>query len=114
MEQSILISTKKVLGLDQSFTVFDLDIVSHINLAFSTLNQIGVGPDGGFAIEDDTAKWADLNLDTNYVSMIKTYVLLKARMLFDPPTSGFLMEATKEQIKELEARLSLLREVDAV
>jgi len=114
MEQSILISTKKVLGLDQSFLAYDLDIVTHINLAFSTLDQLGVGPDGGFAIEDETAKWGDLGLPTKYLSMIKTYVLLKARMLFDPPTSGFLMEATKDQIKELEGRLSLLREADLV
>ena len=67
MEQSILKSTKKILGIAEDYTVFDLDIITHINSAFSTLTQLGVGPVEGFIIEDDTApvSYTHLTLPTN-------------------------------------------------
>lgn len=113
MENSILISTKKVLGLDASYTVFDQDVIMHINAAFSILNQLGVGPVEGFMIEDDTAVWDDFVLIAGSEpskSLVKTYVQLKARMLFDPPTTSFLLEAMTNQIKEYEWRLNVFRE----
>ena len=113
MENSILISTKKVLGLDASYVAFDMDVIMHINAAFSILNQLGVGPIDGFMIEDDTAMWDDFVLDAGTEvskSLVKTYVQLKARMLFDPPTTSFLLEAMDKQIKEYEWRLNVSRE----
>lgn len=113
MENSILISTKKVLGVDADYTVFDLDILMHINAAFSILQQLGVGPAEGFFIEDDTAEWTDFVLYPGSeisISLVKTYVQLKARMLFDPPTTSFLIEAMDKQIKEYEWRLNVFRE----
>jgi hypothetical protein len=113
MENSILISTKKVLGVDAEYTVFDLDIIMHINAAFSILQQLGVGPEEGFFIEDDSALWTDLVLDPGSepsLNLIKTYVQLKARMLFDPPTTSFLIEAMNKQITEYEWRLNVFRE----
>ncbi len=112
MDQSILNSTKKVLGIAEDYTVFDLDIITHINTAFSTLTQLGVGPTTGFMIEDNTAVWADFiedDLDFQWNS-IKSYVFLKVRQLFDPPTTSYLIAATQKQIEELEWRLNAHRE----
>ena len=113
MENSILLSTKKVLNLAPEYTVFDQDIVMHINAAFSILNQLGVGPVEGFTIQDESAVWDDFVLlpgSEPSQSLVKTYVQLKARMLFDPPTTSFLLEAMKEQIEQYEWRLNVFRE----
>jgi hypothetical protein len=112
MENSILISTKKVLGLAEDYTVFDLDIITHINATFSLLNQLGLGPLDGFYIEDETALWTDFMVPANQLSLVKTYVILKVRMLFDPPATGFLVTAMENQIKEYEWRLNVFREVE--
>jgi hypothetical protein len=113
MEESILNSTKKILGLEPTYTPFDLDVITHINAAFSLLDQLGVGPEGGFHIEDDTAVWSDfINAPPNQLYLVKTYIYLKVRMLFDPPSTSFLIEATNNQIKEYEWRLNVFREVE--
>jgi hypothetical protein len=108
---SILNGTKKILGLDSDYLAFDFDIITHINAAFSTLNQLGVGPEDGFFIEDSTANWEDFVVPANQLNLVKTYVYLKVRFLFDPPTTSFLLEAMSNQIKEYEWRLNLFREV---
>lgn len=110
MTESILDSTKKVLNLSSDYTAFDQDIIMHINSVFSTINQLGVGPDAGFMIEDKEAVWSDLLEGDLRLNNIKTYVYLRLRMLFDPPTIGYLVEAMKEQIKELEWRINAQRE----
>jgi hypothetical protein len=112
MEQSILKSTKNVLGLAADYTVFDLAVITHINSAFSTLTQLGVGPIEGFMIEDDKAVWDDfiiLSDDPSYNS-VKSYIYLKTRLLFDPPTTSFHLEAMNRQIEEMEWRLNANRE----
>ena len=110
MEQSILISTKKILGIAEDYTVFDLDIITHINTAFSTLAQLGVGPNNGFMIEDDTAVWTDFLDDDLQYNSVKSYVFLRVRQLFDPPSTSYLISAYERQILELEWRLSTHRE----
>lgn len=112
MESSILISTKKILGITESYTAFDLDVLTHINAAFSVLSQLGVGPVDGFMIEDENSKWDDFVIPLNQMSMVKTYIFLKVRLLFDPPTTSFLIEATNKQIEEYEWRLNVFREND--
>lgn len=110
MEDSILITTKKVLGLDQAYEVFDMDVIMHINSALATLNQLGIGPVDGFQIEDDTATWTDfIDVNTKF-NPVKTYVYLRVRLLFDPPTTSYLIEALNNQVKELEWRLNVERE----
>ena len=112
MEQSILTSTKKILGIADTYTVFDLDIITHINTAFSTLTQLGVGPVAGFMIEDATKLWNDfiiVSTDLQY-NMVKSYVYLRVRQLFDPPTTSYLISAVEKQIEELEWRLRSHRE----
>jgi hypothetical protein len=113
MEPSILKSTKKVLGIGPDDTSFDPDIITYINSAFSNLHQLGIGPDDGFVIEDEEGKWADFVTDPAllpYFSLIKTCVYLRVRMLFDPPTTSYLINAMKDQIAEHEWRLSTARE----
>lgn len=110
MDISILNNVKKILGSPSDYTAFDLDIIIHINAALSSLNQLGIIPDPGFAIEDAIATWDDLALPLNQLSMVKTYVYLKVRLLFDPPTTSFLLEATKQQLEEFETRLHYARE----
>jgi hypothetical protein len=111
METSILTGTKKILGLAEDYTAFDHDVITHINTAFSTLTQLGVGPAEGFMIEDDTAVWTDFIIDDDLqYNSVKTYVYLRVRMLFDPPGTSFVITALNEQIKELEWRLNIHRE----
>jgi hypothetical protein len=113
MEMSILNSTKKILGIANDYTAFDLDIITHINTAFSTLTQLGVGPADGFMIEDDSAVWAEFIDTDNQLNSVKSYVFLRVRLLFDPPGTSYLINAYQDQIKELEWRLNTHREETA-
>lgn len=106
---SILRSTKKTLGLSPDNDDFDYDIIMHINTVFSFLNQLGVGPDEGFMIEDDTATWEDFETDVR-LNSIKSYIYLRVRILFDPPATSFVLSAIQEQIKEMEWRMNVYRE----
>lgn len=114
MEESILKSTKTILGIDPSYTAFDLEIITAINSAFSVLHQLGVGPDDGFMIEDDTALWDQFMLlsgsEPSSKNLIRTYIQLKTRMLFDPPTTSFHIKAMEDQINQYEWRLNVARE----
>lgn len=107
---SILNSIKKILSIDPSYKAFDTDIVFHINSVFATLNQLGIGPEAGFMIEDDTTTWdAFLNNDLK-LNFVKQYVYLKVRMIFDPPQTSFVLEAMNRQAEQLEWRISVQRE----
>lgn len=115
METSILTSTKKILGIEGDYTVFDLDIITHINTVFSTLTQLGIGPKEGFAIEDADAEWDDfIDIDNDpRFNAVKSYMFLKVKMLFDPPTTSYLIDSSNRQIIELEWRLNGFREETA-
>lgn len=104
--ESILDTVKKLLGIQPEYTNFDEDIIVHINTAFASLNQLGVGPVEGFLIYDDAAIWDDYITSCN-LTMIKSYIYLKVRILFDPPTSSVLMESMNRSIAELEWRIFL-------
>lgn len=106
-QTSILKSIKKLLGVPEEYDVFDTDITIHINSAFSTLNQLGVGPSEGFSIEDDTETWGMFLGDNTQINSVKTYVYIKVRLLFDPPTTSFAIDALKKQAEELEWRLNV-------
>lgn len=109
MEESILNSTKKVLGIDASYKAFDEDIIMHINSVFSTLQQLGVGPVEGFEITGEDETWSSFVTDKR-LSALKTYVYLRVRLLFDPPATSFHQESMQNQIKELEWRLNVQSE----
>lgn len=109
-DDSILKSTKKVLGIEDTYTAFDVDIVMHINSVFSTLEQLGIGPVGGFYIEDATPTWSAFLGTDPRLSSVKTYVYLRVRMLFDPPGTSYLIDSLEKQARELEWRLNTRRE----
>ena len=102
--ESILTSIKKLLGIEEEYTHFDADIIMHTNSVFSILGQIGVGPETGFAISSDEETW-DQFITGEKFSMVKSYVYLKVRLLFDPPISSAAIESINRQISELEWRL---------
>lgn len=106
--ESILDSIKKLIGIEPDYDVFDMDLIIHINSVFGILAQIGIGPEKGFSIVDNSAEWDDfLPLDDARYSMARSYVMLKVRQLFDPPT-GAAAEAANKLIAEFEWRLSIL------
>lgn len=103
-KDSILDSVKKMLGVSQEYDVFDADIIIHINTVLSNLIQMGVGPKQGFVINGKDAVWTDFINKAN-LEQIKSYVYLKVRLLFDPPSNGTLLESMNNTAKELEYRL---------
>jgi len=113
MSDSILTSTKKILGLDADYEAFDPDVIMFINSALGTLNQLGIGPEDGFSISDESATWEDFLGDDKRLDSAKQYIYLKVRVVFDPPDSGWLAASFEEQIKELGWRLNVVRESDA-
>lgn len=107
MEESILTSIKKMLGIEENYNIFDTDIIIHINTIFMTLNQLGVGPSSGFKIEDDSAMWSEYIDEDSDLEAVKTYIYLKVKLLFDPPLSSSVIEVMKQSIAELEWRLNV-------
>ena len=109
---SILNSTKKKIGITADYTHFDDgDLIDHINSVFADLNQLGVGPAKGFAIQDDTATWDDyLVEDALKLQSVKTYMHLRVKLIFDPPQQAALLTSMKEQIEKLEWRLNVAAE----
>lgn len=110
MDDSILNTTKKILGIMPEYTAFDLDIITHINSALSTLEQIGVGPVGGLFIEDETETWEHLLGGDPRMNSVKTLVYMKVRLVFDPPPTSFAIAAVEKQIEELTWRVNMVRE----
>lgn len=101
---SILTSIKKLLGIQEDYTHFDPELIIHINSVFVILNQLGVGPDEPFSIEDETSKWEDFLTNSKEIKMVESYMYLRVRLLFDPPNNSFLVNAIEKQISEFEFR----------
>lgn len=105
MEQSILLSIKKLLGLDRNYNAFDTDIIISINSVLNVLYQLGVSKEP-YYITDETETWEDYLGERKDLEMIKSFIYLRVRLLFDPPTTGVLHEAMERQASELEWRLN--------
>lgn len=108
---SILTSIKKLLGITEDYTHFDMDLIIHINSVFMILTQMGVGPAEGFTISDKSDEWGDfISEDDLNFEAVRTYVYLKVRLIFDPPLSSAVMESINRTISELEWRLNVAAE----
>lgn len=107
MDDSILTSVKKLLGIDKEYTHFDHDIIIHINSTFMILGQLGIKQAIGFVITGKEETWDELMPDGSTLSAVKSYIPLKVRLLFDPPTSSAVKEAIQNMINELEWRLNV-------
>lgn len=110
METSILKTVRTSLGILPDFTEFDAELIVAINSALMAVSQLGIGPDGGFSISDDTATWTELFNSVSNIEAVKSYIILKTRLEFDPPGTSFLMDSFNRQLDELGFRLMV--EVD--
>ena len=109
--ESILITIKQMLGPGAEHEHFDPEIINHINSVLADLNQMGVGPDDGFRIEDETSVWSDfIDTDTNLFDSVKTYIYLRVKLIFDPPTSSAVLNAYQRDIEKWEFRLNVAAE----
>lgn len=105
--ESILTSIKKLLGISEEYTMFDSDLIMHINSVFMILTQLGIGPSEGFNIEDDSATWDEFVSDDLKLDLIKSYIHLKVKLLFDPPLNSAVIESMNRMINEFEWRLNV-------
>lgn len=115
LKESILLSVKKMIGPSEDYDYFDPDLIMHINSVFNILQQMGLGSSSGFAITGSEETWEDFKnlsgVSDNIIEMVKSYMYLKVRMQFDPPT-GSVGTTFEEQIKEYEWRLSVALETE--
>ena len=107
---NILSSIKKLLGIPTEETAFDSDIIMHINSVFMILNQLGIGPTDGFTISDDYALWSDFIPEGQNLELVKSYMYMKVRLMFDPPSSSAVLSAMEKSISEFEWRLNVQAE----
>ena len=107
MQDSILVTIRKLVCGDPYANHFDTDLLVHINACFSILNQLGVGPEKGFVVTDETQNWSDYTADSTVLNLVKTYITLKVRLIFDPPLTSSVLEAMNKEISQLEWRLNV-------
>ena len=107
MQDSILMTIRKLVCGNPYADHFDTDLLVHINACFSILNQLGVGPENGFVVTDETQSWSSYVADNRTLNMVKTYVTLKVKKIFDPPLTSSVLEAMDKEISQLEWRLNV-------
>ena len=107
MQDSILMTIRKLVCGNPYAALFDTDLLVHINACFSILNQLGVGPENGFVVTDETQSWSSYIADNYILNMVKTYVTLKVKKIFDPPLTSSVLEAMDKEISQLEWRLNV-------
>lgn len=106
-KNSILLTTKKMLGISAEYEAFDVDIITHINSVFAVLNQLDVGPKETFQITGPEELWSDFSTDRR-LSSVRSYMYTKVRIVFDPPGNSFGITALEKQAAEFEWRLSVV------
>lgn len=109
MNESILLTIRKLLGDSAAYDDpedFDQDLIVHINTVLAILSsQLGIGPVGGYFVIDANDKWSDFVTDPQLLCMVKSYVHLKVKLLFDPPDSAAQLDSLKNLVNELEWRI---------
>lgn len=113
---SILQSIKKELGPGAEHTYFDDEIIMEINSALSDLASLGVGPEEGFYIEDDSATWEEFIGDfpkPNLLNNVKRYVYLSVKLIFDPPANASVLKSYENALAKLEWKLNHTVETEA-
>ena len=103
---SILTSIKKLLGIDEDYTHFDVDIIMHINTTMIALSQFGLPNADEFIVTDKTATWSQLLGDRTDLEAVKTYILLRVRLMFDPPSTSYVIECMDRTILSLAWRIT--------
>lgn len=101
--ESILLTIKDLLGLEDDYEAFDSELIVHINSAIMRLRTIGIGPEKGFSITGPDETWTDLlGDDLGMLGSVKDYIYKRVRLAWDPPTTSFVLSALKESKDELE------------
>lgn len=108
MPGSILNTIKKLLGILEGDPAFDTDLIVHINSAIMILSQLGIGPTPVYVITDAEQEWTDYLENVADYAGIQTYIFLQVRLLFDPPSSSFVLEGIKTNIAEYGWRLMVM------
>lgn len=104
LKQSILNDVKEACGIIQEYDVFDSQLIVDINAAFSTLHQLGYGPDEGYSIEGVNEEWDEIIFSDRF-NFVKSYIIMKVHLMFDPPTSSIAVQQLNKQIEEYEWRI---------
>ena len=107
MDESILNTIKKLLGIDSSYNAFDQDIIVHINTTINILYQLGLDSCKGFYVQDETETWGDLLSNNDILNLVQTYVYLRVKSMFDP-ASGSVNESLNRIQQELEWRINVM------
>jgi len=114
MDESILITIRKALGVPSEYDGFDTELITAVNNSLFSLNQLGVGIDTVYSITGIDETWDGLFTGLTDIAAVKSYVKLKSRLEFDPPPTAHMLSALKEQITELEWRLMVHVDPDVV
>ncbi len=104
---SILTSVKKTLGIEKDYEQFDADLIMHINSVFSILTELGIGPKEGFSITGPDEVWDDYLKDSKKIDLVKSYMYLKVKLIFDPPLSTAVLDVMNREVAEFEWRLNV-------
>lgn len=107
VDESILNTVKKLLGLDPSYDAFDVDVTIGINAALFTLMQLGVGRSDGFVVTSSVQTWSEFVGESTDLEALKQYVYLRTRIAFDPPTNSSVLQSMKDLCAEYEWRLNV-------
>lgn len=112
ISNSALNYVKHLIGISQEDSSFDLDIMAYINSALFVLYQLGVLPKV-VEVGSETDSFEDLvGGYIKEIGMLRTYIVQKVRLNFDPPSSSTVLQALKDSIAESEYRMSISAEFD--
>ena len=106
IQDSILDTTKRQLGLDLADDSYDVEIVMHINSIFFILTQLNVGPTNGFSILGKEEVWADF-IGEDQIHAVRTLMGLRVKLIFDPPATGPMIAAIERVAEQMEWRLNI-------
>ena len=106
---SILNSVKRDLGIKDDYDHFDDELILDINSVFPIIRQLGVKAPAGFSIANASTVWTDYIPAGDVLEMVKKYVAMKVRLMFDTATlTGTTKDVIERQIQEFEARINYI------
>ena len=105
MIDSVLLSTKQMLGISPEDTSFDVNVIMSINTALTILMDLGLTEVEDQIVTSDKMTWDELLGGRTDIEYVKTYIYQKVKLIFDPPTSTAAIDAMQRSISELEWRI---------
>jgi len=108
---TILDDVKYGLGILPTNDGFDNELLININSVAANLVQLGI-IDYDIVIDDGTT-WPVL-VNFQIEALIKQYIIIKVKLIFDPSANQSITEALKGSLPELEGRIKLIVEEEAL